>query len=83
MGSGSNLNNLAVKMPGRMPEDRQHDRKAEQEDDRTAHQQAGNDQSPHRHSYRVGENHADRGQYRRGGADVVINQQRKRDGADG
>ena len=65
-----------------MAEHRHHDRQAEEERDRADHQGGGDDEAPQRHGHRIFGDDPDRGGERHRGADIAVEQQRKRDGAD-
>jgi len=77
------LHDPPIKMPGRMAEHRHDHGEAEEAGQRSDQQQAGDDQSPQRHGDRARRDRAHGREQRTRGADVAIEQQRKRDHADG
>ncbi len=79
---GIRLDRTAIKMPGCVAQYRHHRGQTQEERDRPDHQQRGDNEAPQRHGHRIFGDHADRSGKRHGGADVAIEQQRKRDRPD-
>src|SRR5947209_3074385 len=69
---------LAIEVPGRVAEDRDHDGKAEEERQRAKRKAGGDAQAPYGDRPGIGDRGADRGQHRRRQADVAIKEERKR-----
>ena len=73
------FHNLAVDMPGRVAEDRQHDRQPREQWQRADDQGDGDNQSPDSHCDRVRQHHTHRGVDSFIGADVAVQQERESD----
>ena len=85
-GSGCGLSSGSIvspiEMPGGVPEQRNDDGKAEEERQRSRHQQYRDDQSPGRHRHRIACDRAQRRHHRIAGAGMTIEHQRERHHAD-
>ena len=85
-GSGCGLSSAAiispVEMPGGVAEQRDHDRKAEEERQRSHHQQHRDDQAPCRHRHRIARHRAQRRHHGFAGAGMTVEHQRERHHAD-